>query len=117
MTKPSRNPALAQVKKQLSLPAGGVEGTGRWEWRKDRGHAGRKMVDRVKAAAKAAGWLPRRTSDSSSADGESRGVYGEWTSPEGHTAHFDIYYGPTADYNRFSITIRLSNGSLPLPLG
>jgi len=91
---------------QLKLPAGGSFYGKSWVWNKRHGHAGAKTLERVREAARAAGWHPSPTTDNSTPDGSVVGRGRGFVSPEGHVLTTSSSYGATAYDNSFSINLK-----------
>lgn len=96
----------------LSLPSGGKLMGDTWTWSKRGGHAGSKVVSRVLAQAKLAGWQATDASGASP-DGSVIRHGTAYVSPEGHRLSADSSYGATKDYNTFSISLTLAPSAVP----
>lgn len=96
-----------KLAKQLKLPPGGHFYGKSWSWDKHHGHAGAKILDRVREAAQMAGWQSDPVTDHGSPDGSVVGRGRGLVSPEGHVLMTRSSYGATAYDNTFSINLKL----------
>jgi hypothetical protein len=87
-----------------------------WRWEKQGGHPN-AALHRIREKLAAAGFKVQPRPDSTwSADGENV-RHGElWRHRDGRTAAFSSYYGPTKDYNSFSVTIAAAPEDRRVPI-
>lgn len=78
------------------------------EWRKERGYAGEKTIDRMRQQAEAAGWKRGREMDDAHPDGSWVASGDVYVSPDGQIEmSYYSYYGATSYDNSFSITFKM----------
>lgn len=83
------------------------------EWRKERGYAGEKTIDRMRQQAEAAGWKRGREMDDAHPDGSWVASGDVYVSPDGQIEmSYYSYYGATSYDNSFSITFKMVGGAV-----
>ena len=94
--------------KSIKFPGGSDafvnERTGYAKWYKRHGHAGAKVIGRVIAAARAAGFTHVSAQVSTDATGD-RANHGTVLVSDGVSLTFNTFYGQTAYENHFTITV------------
>lgn len=99
-----------QMLKTLGFPNvksryGGGHGEHKSSWSKSGGHAGAKTVDRIVEKAKTLGFTAAKDTSGHNADGSYVNSGTHYVHPEGHHLTVNKSYGPTKDYNDFSMRL------------
>lgn len=92
------------------LPSGTVFRTNKVHWEKSGGYAGDKILSKVKAQLRDAGWQRVSGSNGSSADGSLAGSDSRYVSPDRRIeVTYYSYYGATSRDNSYGFTFQLAD--------